>query len=233
MFETGTREGVLRVHRPDARWLSTGWDGGFVRADAAYVITVPEGWDRTDVTAYVEARRERAGFIEPGPALLTGVDLEHARVARDGPVGVVATAGVSNPAALPMEPPDESGPSESSGANGPGTVNLLIVVDRAVDDAGLATLVALAGEAKAATLLDLAGFPGTTTDAVAVGCNPAAESVAFAGSATEVGAATRACVRDAVRASFHSRYATREVPATVADAKYGVVTDREPEVSRP
>ena len=108
-------------------------------------------------------------------------------------------------------------------------------------------------EAKTTTLLSLAGFPGTTSDAVIVGSasGHAAASetthttdeattrttdsestgttddaaTVFSGSATDVGSAARACVRDAVRASFQSRYASTDVPATVADADHGVVTD--------
>jgi len=70
-------------------------------------LSVPEGWERTDLGTYVDERLERAGF-EPtaadaaGPALLTGVDIADARGARRGPVTAYATAGISNPAALPM-----------------------------------------------------------------------------------------------------------------------------------
>jgi len=73
MFEPTVRDGVLRVAGPGARWLQTGLDGGFRDADAAYNLTVPEGFSRTDVPAYVAERLDRAGFAEPGPALLTAL----------------------------------------------------------------------------------------------------------------------------------------------------------------
>ncbi|MFC6730666.1 hypothetical protein ACFQDG_18600, partial [Natronoarchaeum mannanilyticum] len=41
------------------------------------------------------------------------------------------------------------------------------------------------------------------------------------------------CVRDAVLASLRSRYADRELPASVADAEYGVATTRSAEVFEP
>lgn len=234
MFEAAIRDGVLRLHRPETRWLSTGPDGGFERADAAYNVSVPEGWACDDLAGYVAERRARADFDAQGPALLTGVELQHARGARLDPVVAYATVGVSNPAALPVEQDEatdgiradatgtDPGPGPSADA---GTVNLLVGTTRALEDAALANLVAVVAEAKAATLLALSGFPGTTTDAVVVASDGDGDPERFSGSATTVGAAARACVRDAVRASFRSRYAVRQVPGSVAAAEHGVVTD--------
>ncbi|MFB6108718.1 MAG: adenosylcobinamide amidohydrolase [Haloplanus sp.] len=249
MFEPTVRDGVCRLARPGTRWLSTGHDGGPSFAPAAYNCTVPEGWDRTDLDAYVAERLRRAGFDADaaGPALLTGVDQRHARRARLGPVEAVATAGVSNPAALPVEgavnpeagrldgetsvaadarpetvPDADAGP-DHPGPNHAGTVNVVVGTTRSLASGALANLLAVAAEAKAATLLAVAGVPGTTTDAVVAACDPAGDPADFSGSATEVGAAARACVRDAVRASLDSRYA--DGPPAPAEAPSGVVTD--------
>ena len=230
MFDPGRREGIARLRRDGSRWLSTSWDGGYRRADAAYNVTVPEGFDRTDLDAYREERLADVGFPS-GPALLTGVEMRHARCARNGPVTVLATAGLSNPAALPMVDDGSSSGHSDAPDWRPGTVNLLVGVERALDDGALATVLATAVEAKAATLLAVAGVPGTTSDAALVGCAPDAPTAAFAGSATEVGAAARACVRDAVRASLAARY--DDGPPTVAEAEYGVVTDRQTDVFQP
>ena len=237
---TAVAAGVVRLAAPGSRWLATGHDGGYSEAAAAYNVSVPEGFDRTDLAAYTRTRRERAGFSRPGPTLLTGVDARHARGARRGPVTVVATAGVSNPAALPVDGAGERVPGEGSEdsagaggnyegvpevhAGGPGTVNLLVHADRALADGALATLLGVVVEAKTATLLARTGFPGTTTDAAVVGCRPAGDPAEFAGSATEVGAAARACVREAVSASLDARYAETALPASVRDAEYGVAT---------
>ena len=249
MFETEISEGVLRARREGARWLSTGWAGGCRTAGAAYNVSVPTGFERTDLDAYLAERRERAGFSESGPCLLTGVELQHARGVRCGPVTAVATAGVSNPAALPMDldgdpdpDPDgeraeiECGSGDSSSDPHVGTVNVVVGTERALADGALANLLAVAVEAKTATLLAETGFPGTTTDAVVVGCNPAGEKVAFSGSATEVGACARACVREAVRASLASRYGEgtdATIPDSVVDAEHGLVTDRRADVFEP
>lgn len=250
MFEATVREGVLRVRREGTRWLSSGWNGGFREAPVAYNVSVPEGWERTDLGSYVARRRRRAGFEADGPALLTALDLDHARGARAGPVEAVATAGISNPAALPMpalrsagEAGDDAvataGRRDSGDGDDPGrgadagTVNLVVGTERSLDDAALANLLAVVAEAKAATLLATTGVPGTTTDAVVVGSDPTGDPAAFTGSATDVGAAARACVRDAVRASLRSRYPDDGFPDSVSDAKYGVSTTRRADIFRP
>ncbi|RAW44929.1 adenosylcobinamide amidohydrolase [Halorubrum sp. 48-1-W] len=270
-FHADVEDGVCRFRRTDGptRFLSTGFDGGVRVADAAYNVTVPEGWDeggRRDLRAYVDTRVGTAGFADVAgdgaadgvaPALLTGVDQRHARVARLEEATVLATAGVSNPAALPMPADevdrvgdadvdrDDAGSAENSVENdgndaGPpaGTVNLLVGADRPLAPGALANLVAVAAEAKAATLLATVGFPGTTSDAVVVGCpagDDTAANTAFSGSATPIGTAVRACVRDAVHGSLTSRYGPEldGVPGSVATAEYGVVTDRSATVSAP
>ena len=232
-FDAAVRDDVCRLARPDTRWLSTGHDGGECRAPAAYNCTVPDGWDRTDLTAYVAERLADAGFDDEirGPALLTGVDQRHARRARLGSVEAVATAGVSNPAALPVHPDPErvggdDGVTSVADADHVGTVNVVVGTTRALAPGALPNLLTVAAEAKAATLLELVGVPGTTTDAVVAACDPEGEPAPFSGSATDVGAAARACVRDAVAASLHSRHPDGEYAASS-----GVVTDERATVS--
>ncbi|AUV83855.1 adenosylcobinamide amidohydrolase [Salinigranum rubrum] len=236
MFEPTVRAGVCQLFRRGTRWLSTGWDGGGSHGDAAYNVTVPEGWPETDLAAYVASRREDADFDAPGPTLLTGVSQEHARRARLGSVEAVATAGVSNPAALPVESLDgdehtTDRTDATDDSRPPGTVNVVVGTTHALAPGALPNLLTVAAEAKAATLLSVADVPGTTTDAVVAACDPDGSLASFSGSATPVGRAARACVRDAVLASLASRYAERSVP-TVADAPYGVVTDVRATVTR-
>jgi adenosylcobinamide hydrolase len=233
MFETCRSDGVLRLARPATQWLSTGWDGGLLDADAAFNVTVPEGWDRQDLDAYVEERLQAAGFERSGdaPVLLTGVAQRHARGATCGPVAAVATVGLSNPAALPMAPDGGTLPREREPV--PGTVNVFVGTERSLDDAALANLATVATEAKTATLVDAVGFPGTTTDAVVAACDPAGARAAFSGSATRVGAAARACVREAVTASLHARYDEDDPPESVDGARHGVSTDVEASVFDP
>lgn len=222
MFEATVCGGVCELTCGSARWLSTGADGGYFRADSAVNITVPEGFERRDLAAYATTRRSEAGFDTTGPALLTGVDQRHARGARSGDVVVVVTAGLSNPATLPMD--GEDAHTAEGDDWEPGTVNLLVGVDRSLADGTLATLLATAVEAKTATLQTLTGYTGTTSDALIVGCNLDAPGATFAGSATPVGSATRRCVRDALTASLVSRYEETDIPRTVSAAEHGVET---------
>ena len=263
ILEATVRDGVLRLRRPETRWLSTGWNGGRSRGDAAYNVSVPKGFDRTDLGAYRDERLTRAGFdsidaAESAPTLFTGVSMKHARGARRGPVVAYATVGLSNPAMLPVaseaepsrkpdaepndQPSDEPGsgperdadrPTAKSARHRPGTVNLIVGTTRRLATGAGANLVAVAAEAKTATLLATAGVPGTTSDAVVVADDPDGEPAAFSGSATPVGAATRVCVRDAIRASLRSRYPDNDLPGPAADAEHGVVADERAEVFNP
>ena len=235
MFEARTRDGVCQCLGEGARWLGTGFCGGYRNADAVYNVTVPEGFDRTDLASYVDERRRAAAFEIDGPGLLTGVDVAHARCASAGPVTAVATVGVSNPAALPLGYISHEGNAGGTDTDDwrPGTVNLVVGTDRALADGTLAELLATCVEAKTATLSKLVGFPGTTSDAAYVGTTEDGDPAAFAGSATAVGSAARACVRDAIRASFRARYTDDDPPDSVGDARHGVVTDRTATVFEP
>ena len=235
VFEATVREGACRLRRPGTRWLSTGYDGGESRGPAAYNLSVPEGWAETDLDAYVADRLERAAFDEAGPALLTGVSQAHARRARLDSVEAVVTAGVSNPAALPVPgsaSPASANADATAASDSPGTVNVFVGTTRALEPGALSNLLTVAAEAKAATLLARAGVPGTTTDAVVAACDPAGDPARFSGSVTPVGRAARACVRDALSASLDARYADGGAASAAADAEYGVVTDRRAKVSR-
>jgi len=258
MFEATVRDEILQLRCPETRWLSTGWNGGEHTANVAYNISVPEGWKRTDIDDYIAERLADAAFEEDGPTLLTGVDMKHLRGARLGPAVVYATAGVSNPAALPVDQGSLNGETEPRPAiagsesgtepaaqavstdkmdrqqgQGNGTVNLIVGVDRQLSAGGRANLLTVVAEAKAATLLGLVGIPGTTTDAVIVGHSTEGDTVEFTGSATPVGESVRACVREALAASLASRYADTPMPQSVVEAEYGVTTDQQAEVFLP
>ena len=274
-FRVDGTAGITRLRRPETRFLSTGFDGGPSVGDAAYNLTVPEGWGEEgprDLRTYAAERLTEVGFdpAPDAPVLLTGVDQRHARVARLDSVVALATVGLSNPAALPVEVSGSmdrrrpvSAAERGDETNPPiGTVNLLVGTTRSLAPGALANLVAVVAEAKATTLLSTAGFPGTTSDAIVVGCaangagsrggqdtvgsrggEDAQETGAkgspesgrtpapFSGAATPVGAAARACVRDAVLASLRSRYANEPIPKSVEAAEYGVITAQRADVS--
>lgn len=231
-YDVDRRNGVLAVSRPDTEWLSTGANGGRCHSQRAYNISVPDNWGYTDLTTYVDDRLERAGFDaktssgDRPPALLTGVGVTDARGARCGSVVAYATAGISNPAALPMDPPGGSLPEAVDPAES-GTVNLIVGTTRSLTEGALSNLLAVVAEAKAATLLEQTGVPGTTTDAIIIGHDPTGRPARFSGSGTPVGAAARACVRDSLTAGLSAHYADREqsISDAATDADHGVSTD--------
>jgi adenosylcobinamide hydrolase len=248
-FEYDRTDERLALRRPGTRWLSNaavpaGTENGVgdrprgaVLADAAFNLTVPEGFERTDLAAYAA---ERLDGPVTGPVLLTGVSQRHARGARLGSVVAVVTAGLSNPATLPMPETVRGRPgSASPGADcdagdawRPGTVNVFVGTTRDRVGGAQVGLLATAVEAKTATLSATVGVPGTSTDAVVVGCDPAGEVTRFAGSGTAVGRAARAAVREALRASLASRYAGATVP-TPASAEHRVSTTETATVFEP
>lgn len=230
MFDAELRDDVLCITARQAAWLSSGPAGGIVSGDAAYNITVPDGFSRTDLAAYIRDRRERAGFSREGPALLTGVKMAHARAAGLDGIVAYATVGLSNPAGLSQEP---TGVEADRGDAEVGTVNLIVGTEKAVDEAGLATLFGVVVEAKTATLLARTGHPGTTTDAVIIGSHQDGPAASFAGSATDVGQAARVCVRDAVQASLAAAYPAGDWPDSVSAAEYGVQAERKASVFQP
>lgn len=227
MFSYDRTEDRLTLRRPETRWLSNGFDGGFTTADAAHNLTVEEGFDRTDLATYAS---ERLGSVPAGPTLLTGVAQSNARGARFGSIEAVVTAGVSNPAVLPMDPVTEHARGQrprTPDAYRPGTVNLFVGSRAGLTDGGLAGVLATAIEAKTATLLEVAGCSGTTSDAVVVGCPVPSDGggSAFAGSATEIGNATRVCVREAVVGALKARYGNGLDDLPEPDtAEYGAIT---------
>lgn len=234
LFATTRRDDVVRIARPGTRWLSTGWRGGESVAPALYSLTVAEGWHAEDLAGYVDERLAEAEFHDAvgdrsRPVLLTGVAARHCRGARCGPVEAYATAGLSNPAALPVDPsgdPDPTGEGLPDGERSAGTVNVVVGTERRLAPGALANLVNVAATARATTLRERVGVPATTSDAVVVACDPEGALAEFSGAATRVGAAARACVRAAVDAALDARYGDEPDGASgaVEDARYGVAT---------
>jgi|GEM_PF-107468 Uncharacterized conserved protein len=294
LFDVTVRDGVCRLSHPNTRWLSTGYDGGISRCDTAYLLSVPNGWTETAVSAYIAERCATAGFeyvstaiddrsltdtqTEPPhnnphasntdttwmstetkakaethtPALLTGVDLQHARRARLDPVEAIVTAGISNPATLPMpemidndrSTEDITAKTDTSTSGGLddsqnnkaardnfGTVNIILGTTHSLTPGALSNLVAVVSEAKTATLMTQTGFTGTTSDAVLIASDTTGSVKQFSGSATAVGNAARVCVRDALCAALTSRYGTDSPPKSVQTASHGIMTNDRASVS--
>lgn len=173
--------------------------GGLVPARSWLNVTVPGDYSRTDPAADLAGRAARIGLSMPVVGMLTAVDVSRHERADHGAATVIATVGVGHALAAAGTRP--------RAVPAPGTINLLVVVDEALDDAALAGAVQTAIEAKAQALADAgvrarnsAAFAtGTATDAFCIAALPGG-GVPFAGPATRVGADIARAVFAAVRA---------------------------------
>jgi adenosylcobinamide amidohydrolase len=173
--------------------------GGLTEARSWLNVTVPPDYGRLDPATDLG---ERAAAMDlPGPVvgMLTAVDVRAHRRTCHGAATIFATVGVGHALAAAGRRP--------RAVPAAGTINLLVVVDAALDDAALAGAAQTAVEAKAQGLAD-AGIraanagglaTGTATDAFCIAAIPGG-GVPFAGPATRIGADIARAVHAAVLA---------------------------------
>jgi len=177
---------------PGWRMISTGVLGGGL-GEREWVLNaqVPGGYARMDPVVHLAEIAAPLGLSGSGVGLLTAADVRRWTSAEDGGVRVAATVGVGTPAwaAVPWDGP---GP-------GAGTINILVAVPVAVDDAALVNLVATATEAKVQALLDAGhAATGTPTDAVCVAVRTSGRTEPFGGPRSTWGSRMARAVHQAV-----------------------------------
>ena len=209
--EDGRRLGALLWHAgPGWRMISTGIMGGGL-GERAWVLNaqVPGGYARMDPVAHLAEIAAPLGVAGPGVGLLTAADVRARRHTTDGGVRVTATVGIGTPAWAAF--PDAVSP----GAPRPGTINILVAVPVALEDAALVNLVATVTEAKVQALLDAGhAATGTPTDAVCVAARTEGTPEPFGGPRSTWGARTARAVHAAVLAGARADRARRETPGS-------------------
>ena len=172
--------------------------GGGLGAVRTWVnLQVPSHYARTDPDAHLA--EVSAGLPGPVVGMLTAAPVDRFQDVTVGTARAFATVGLGHPIAAAGRRV-VAGPRE-------GTINLLVVIDAALTDAGLVGALQTAVEAKVQALADAgieatnhAGLAtGTASDAVAVACVPGA-FVDFAGPATRAGSELARAVHRAVHA---------------------------------
>ena len=118
--------------------------GGLGRMRSWLDLGVPGDYARLDPEAHL--LEASAGLAEPVIGMLTAVDVTRYRSARSGGARAVATVGAAHALAAAGRRP-RAVPSV-------GTINVLVVVDAPLTDAGLAGALLTAVEAKAQALAD-------------------------------------------------------------------------------
>jgi adenosylcobinamide amidohydrolase len=177
--------------------------GGLTDACSWLNVSVPVDYARLDPAADVAERAAVLDMAGPVVGMLTAVDVRTHRRTSHGCATTFATVGVGHALAAAGRRP--------RAVPAAGTINLLVVVDAALDEAALAGAAQTAVEAKVQALAD-AGIraanagglaTGTATDAFCVAALPGG-GVPFAGPATRIGAdiarAVHAAVLDGARA---------------------------------
>lgn len=147
-------------------------------------LEVASGYKCADPEA--DLRAAARGLEGPVVGMLTAAPVARFSTANRGFAGVIATVGLRHPIVAAAR--------DTEGAPTAGTINLLVILEAPLTDAGLVNAVQTAVEAKAQALaaarvvaLNADGFAtGTATDSICVACPPG-EVAPYAGPATPQG----------------------------------------------
>lgn len=154
---------------PGHRMISTAVDGGGLGERHWWLNTqVDREYFEPDPAAHLRSIAAGLGLEGPGVGMLTAADVRYRCSRTDGGVTAVATVGLGLP--VPAAASPDRIAAETSPAT-VGTINVLVVLPVALEDAALVNLVVTVTEAKTQALVE-AGIPGTGTssDAVCVAC---------------------------------------------------------------
>jgi iron complex transport system ATP-binding protein len=177
--------------------------GGYGRAREILNVHVDDKYDGARPEEDLAAVAAELGAEAPFVGLMTAAYTQFARCAvetlGDLTVAAVVSIGLSNTTSAGVTPPVGL---ESAGAAvpgtaatpGPGTINVILLVDGALTPAAMVNAVITATEAKTMTLgawdvktPEGAAASGTSTDTVVVACTGRGEELCYAGPATPVG----------------------------------------------
>ena len=183
--------------------------GGFGSARTIINVHVDDKYDGARPEEDLVAAAAELGVAETFVGLMTAAYTEFARCAVEslGDLGVAAvvSVGLSNTSSAGVTPPIGAGPADGGVAPGPGTINVILLVDGALTPAAMVNAVITATEAKTMTLTEWdvktpEGDPasGTSTDSVVVACTGRGEELGYAGPATPVGWLAARAVRAAM-----------------------------------
>jgi alpha-ribazole phosphatase CobZ len=183
-------------------------NGGFTVSDTILSVQVPIHYNGTDPESELRQICGTLGLCAEAVGFMTAVDLKKViTIVSEEYHGinatVVATSGVKNAVYAGELMTD----ALVRGLNGPGTINIIVALDRPLHETGMANSLITITEAKSAALMDTkTRGTGTTSDAIAI-CCPEGDGEKYAGTATDVGICMARAVRKAVAASTLKWYA--------------------------
>ena len=184
---------------PGHRMISSALVGGGI-GPASWVLNaqVPGGYARLDPVTHLQELAARFGLSGPGVGMLTAASVDRLVTATDEGVTATATVGLRVPT-WAAAPPDATDPELAPLRVG--TINIVVSVPVALNDAALVNAVITATEAKTQAILG-AGYPGTGTasDAICVAALGSGPAEPFAGPRSVWGARLARAVHAAVHA---------------------------------
>lgn len=180
---------IVRSQQPLEILSSAVVGGGFVRARYLLNRHVHRDYNCMEPAADLVAFARERGIMEAFVGQMTAVSLPRAQVrtlrAAALTVAVVITAGISNPTAPGLSPP---------AITGPGTINIILLIDACLTPAAMVNAVITATEVKTQVLLargvrtpEGEAATGTSTDAIAVATTGRGPLLPYAGPVTRVG----------------------------------------------
>jgi adenosylcobinamide hydrolase len=172
--------------------------GGYGKAREILNVHVDDKYDGERPDEDLAAVAAGLGVDGPFVGLMTAAYTQFARCAvealGDLTVAAVVSVGLSNTSSAGVSPPVEGGAAGDAAAPGPGTINVILLVDGALTPAAMVNAVITATEAKTMTLTEWDvktpegdAASGTSTDTVVVACTGRGEEMSYAGPATPAG----------------------------------------------
>ncbi|MFD5660882.1 adenosylcobinamide amidohydrolase [Streptomyces hirsutus] len=205
----GDLHALLWAPGPGMRMISSAVLGGGI-GERCWVLNaqVSHGYRRTDPDRYLAELAAEAGARGPGVGLMTAADVSAYAHAHDNGAEAIVTSGIDVRGWAAVPEAEEA--AAGSGAQAPGTINIVVALPVPLTDAALVNAVATATEAKTQALLEAGHHcSGTPTDAVCVAArtpSPGETPHAFAGPRSPWGArlarAVHRAVHDATPPSF-------------------------------
>ena len=182
--------------------------GGYASTREILNVHVDDKYDGERPDEDLAAVAEELGVDGPFVGLMTAAYTQFARCATESlgalTVAAAVSVGLSNTSSAGVTPPIGAH-SENAPMPGPGTINVILLVDGALTPAAMVNAVITATEAKTMTLAawdvktpEGGDASGTSTDTVVVACTGRGEALSYAGPATQVGWLAARAVRAAM-----------------------------------
>ncbi|MCG7844447.1 MAG: adenosylcobinamide amidohydrolase [Methanomassiliicoccales archaeon] len=182
---------------------STILNGGLGSAESVLMLQVPMHYDHDDPIAHMRELIGELGLPKDTICFMTAADLHQAFSAEEalnnGSSAIaMVSAGISNAI--------NAGESSREGMvphRQVGTINIMVITDRPLDDCGLANAVMTVTEAKTAALRDHSvPGTGTTSDAILIACPSEGERCLWSGTGSDHGISMAMAARRGVGASI-------------------------------